>query len=37
MNVFSTETAGARSLFRRLVEAEDGDEEAFPLVRFGEL
>jgi REP-associated tyrosine transposase len=37
MNLFSTEVAGARSVFRRLVEAEDGDEASFPLVRIGEF
>lgn len=37
MNLFSTEVVGARSVFRRLVEAEDGDEAAFPLVRIGEF
>ena len=39
MSLFSTEVAGARTVFRRLVEveAEDGDEAAFPLVRIGEF
>lgn len=37
LKMFTTDTPGARSLFRRMVEAEEGDEEAFPLVRMGEL
>ena len=37
LSLFSSEAPAAQSVFRDLVESDDADEDAFPLVRLGEF